>query len=332
VAIGARFPLIAYNVYLNTADIEIAQAIAKAVRFSSGGLRYVKAMGFEIKDRKQVQVSMNLTNYEGTPVFRAFEMVRREAERYGVAVVSSEIVGLVPQKALEAVSGYYLRLERFGSGQVLENRLAEKLTAEPPGDAFAASVASPDPVPGGGSVAAHAAALAAALGEMVSGLTEGRKKYETVQDEVGRLWVALRESRLRLLALVREDADAYRAVVTAMRLPKDSDEQKAARLAAIEAATRLATETPLRTAREAGAVLENLEALVRIGNVNARSDAATGAQMAFAALKGAQYNVLINIAGLKDAAFAAACRSEVGTLVEKSARLLRQVDAAMAGV
>jgi glutamate formiminotransferase/formiminotetrahydrofolate cyclodeaminase len=288
-------------------------------------------MGFEIKERGQVQVSMNLTNYEGTPVFRAFETVRREAERYGVTVASSEIVGLVPQKALDATAEYYLRLERFGNSQVLENRLAEKIASEPPGEAFVASVASPEPVPGGGSVAAHAGALAAALGEMMSRLTEGRKKYEAVQDEVKGLHAALHVSRTRLLALVREDAEAYRAVVAATKLPRESDEQKAARLEAIETATRLATQTPLWTAREASAVLEALANLVRIGNVNARSDAATGAQMAFAALKGAQYNVLINVPGLKDTGFADACRREVQALVGKSDGLLREVDDAMTG-
>ncbi|HYK87933.1 MAG TPA: glutamate formimidoyltransferase, partial [Acidobacteriota bacterium] len=119
-AIGARFPLIAYNVYLRTTDPKIAQAIARAVRFSGGGLRYVKALGFEIKERGQVQVSMNLTNFEGTPIFRAFEMVSREAERCGVSVASSEIVGLVPQNALDACADYYLRLEGFSQNQILE--------------------------------------------------------------------------------------------------------------------------------------------------------------------------------------------------------------------
>ena len=126
-AVGARFPLIAYNVYLGTADLKIAQAVARSVRFSTGGLRYVKALGFEIKERGQVQVSMNLTNYEATPLFRAFEMVAREAQRYGVAVISSEIVGLVPQKALDVCADYYLRLEDFSAGQILENRLSESL-------------------------------------------------------------------------------------------------------------------------------------------------------------------------------------------------------------
>lgn len=123
-AVGARPPLIAYNVNLGTSDIEVANKIARAVRHQTGGLRYVKALGFELKDRGIVQVSMNMVNYEGTPLFRAFEMIKREAERYGVAVVGSEIVGLVPQRALNAVSDFYLQLESFSEEQILEQRLA----------------------------------------------------------------------------------------------------------------------------------------------------------------------------------------------------------------
>ncbi|HVF92525.1 MAG TPA: glutamate formimidoyltransferase [Blastocatellia bacterium] len=122
-AVGARPPLIAYNVNLGTSDVEVANKIARAVRQQTGGLRYVKALGFELKDRGIVQVSMNMVNYEGTPLFRAFEMIKREAERYGVPVVGSEIVGLVPQAALNAVADFYLRLEEFTSEQILEQRL-----------------------------------------------------------------------------------------------------------------------------------------------------------------------------------------------------------------
>ncbi|MCI0488653.1 MAG: glutamate formimidoyltransferase [Blastocatellia bacterium] len=122
-AVGARPPLIAYNVNLATSDVEIANKIARAVRHLSGGLRYVKALGFELKDRGIVQVSMNMVNYEGTPLFRAFEMIKREAERYGVAVLGSEIVGLVPQQALNAVADFYLQLENFTEDQILEHRL-----------------------------------------------------------------------------------------------------------------------------------------------------------------------------------------------------------------
>jgi len=126
-AVGARPPLIAYNVNLGTSNIEIANKIARAVRHQSGGLRYVKALGFELKDRGIVQVSMNMVNFEGTPLFRAFELIKREAERYGVPVLGSEIVGLVPQAALNAVADFYLQLENFGENQILEHRLQASL-------------------------------------------------------------------------------------------------------------------------------------------------------------------------------------------------------------
>jgi glutamate formiminotransferase len=122
-AIGARMPLIAYNINLNTNRLDVAKKIAAAIRQSSGGFRYVKAAGFELKDRGIVQVSMNLTNYEKTPIFRVFETVKREAERYGVTILESEIVGLVPAAALNMTAEFYLRIVDFRPEQVLENKL-----------------------------------------------------------------------------------------------------------------------------------------------------------------------------------------------------------------
>jgi glutamate formiminotransferase len=121
--VGARMPLIAYNINLDTDRLEVAKKIAAAIRHSSGGLRYVKAMGVKLEERNLAQVSMNLTNHEKTPIFRVFEMVRREAKRYGVSILESEIVGLVPSAALVASAGFYLQLERFGPQQILENKL-----------------------------------------------------------------------------------------------------------------------------------------------------------------------------------------------------------------
>lgn len=123
--IGARMPLIAYNINLNTDRVDVAKKIAAAIRHSSGGLRFVKAMGLLLEDRNIAQVSMNLTNYQKTPIFRVFEIVKREAERYGVSVLESEIVGLVPSQALTATAEFYLQLEGFSGSQVLENRLRE---------------------------------------------------------------------------------------------------------------------------------------------------------------------------------------------------------------
>ena len=121
--IGARMPLIAYNINLDTNRLDVAKKIAAAIRMSSGGLRYVKAMGIALEDRGLVQVSMNLTNYEKTPIFRVFDLVKREAARYGVNVIESEIVGLVPAAALRQSVEYYLQLEGFSGDQVLENKL-----------------------------------------------------------------------------------------------------------------------------------------------------------------------------------------------------------------
>ncbi len=329
VAVGARFPLIAYNIYLNTSDLQVAQAIARAIRNSSGGLRYVKALGFEIKERNQVQVSMNLTNYEATPIFRVFDMVVREAERYGATVGSSEIVGLVPQNALTACADFHLRLEGFTGRQILENRLQEKLPRGQGLEEFVDSVATAEAVPGGGSVAALAGALAAALGEMVCGLTEDREKYKAVEPRVKELHQYLLEAQKGLQELVREDAEAYQLVMDALKLPRQTTRQNAVRAEALDRATRKATEVPLRTARSSVQVLEWLQALTKIGNTNAKSDAAVGAQLAFAALKGAQYNVLINLSGLGDKAFAETCRREADKLAGTGNEILQIIDTMM---
>src|SRR5215469_12108935 len=129
--VGARKFLIAYNVNLNTADIGIANKIARAIRFSSGGFRYVKSMGVELKARNLAQVSINLTDFEQTPMHRVYEMVKREAERYGVVPVGSEIVGLVPKKAIEMAADFFLQLENFSPAQVFENKLTDALSGAP---------------------------------------------------------------------------------------------------------------------------------------------------------------------------------------------------------
>jgi glutamate formiminotransferase len=123
--VGARMPLIAYNINLNTDRLDVAKKVAAAIRHSSGGLRYVKAMAVKVEERNLAQVSMNLTNYEKTPIFRVFEMVKREAARYGVTILESEVVGLVPSAALVGAAEFYLQLERFSDDQVLEKKLRE---------------------------------------------------------------------------------------------------------------------------------------------------------------------------------------------------------------
>src|SRR5258705_8073943 len=172
IVLGARKFLIAYNVNLGTPDVGIAKKIAKTIRFSTGGFRYVKAMGVHLASRNLAQVSINLTDFEQTPMHLVYETVRREAERYGVSVVGSEIVGLIPKKAIEMSAEYFLRYENFRPELVLENRIAEATAARGGLPEFLDALAAPTATPGGGSAAAAAAAMAAALGAMVTRLAK----------------------------------------------------------------------------------------------------------------------------------------------------------------
>ena len=338
-AVGARPPLIAYNVNLATSDIEIANKIAKAVRYLSGGLRHVKALGFELQDRGIVQVSMNMVNYEGTPLFRAFEMIKREAERYGVAVLGSEIVGLVPQRALNDTTDFYLQLEKFSEEQILEHRLQAALEAETASgeaatedfslldtiDSFTDMVASSEPVPGGGSVAAHSGMMAAALGQMVCNLTIGKKKYVEVEARVKTIQADLTELRGELRELILEDALCFNAVMRAMKLPKATEEEQATRKEKINEATRGAILVPLETARRAFAVLKLLADLLEIGNQNALSDLGVGAQLALTAVRGASYNVTINLSSLTSQEEADNYRKQIGKLVAETEGLAEAI-------
>ena len=194
-------------------------------------------------------------------------------------------------------------------------------------DEFVSKVAAAVPLPGGGSVAALAGTLAAALGEMMAGLTEGREKFASVQSRVVDVHVKLAVFRDELRELIQEDAAAYQALLNAIRLPRESEEQRAVRAGAIEKAVKGATETPLRTARAAFGVLECLKTLIELGNPNAKCDAAVGAQLAYASLNGARYNVLTNIRVLEDKSFATRCRTEISDLLLRARESLNRIDA-----
>jgi len=323
--IGARDPLIAFNVYLTTDDVEIARRIASAIRHSSGGLRYVKALGLLVEGR--AQVSMNLTNYLKTPLARVVEMIRREAARYGVAIHHSELIGLIPQRALIDAAVWYLQLDAFQPDQVLENRLYSLLSSssQPAWTSFLDSLAAPTPTPGGGSAAAAAAAMGAALVAMVAGLTLGKKKYAAVEEEMRSIQQEARELQQTLSQAVQEDAQAFEAILAAMRLPKETPAEAAARQQAMETATLQATRVPLETARRALRVMELARIAVEKGNLNAITDAATGFQLAQAALRAAACNVRVNLAALPEhpeTASLLAALSEVETQAENLSQML----------
>ncbi|GAB4482269.1 MAG: hypothetical protein Kow00124_30950 [Anaerolineae bacterium] len=314
--IGARPPLIAYNVYLNTANVEIARQIARAIRHSTGGLRYVKALGLLVEG--QAQVSMNLTDYTQTSIYHAVEMIRREAARYGATITRSEVIGLVPQRALFDAAQWYLQIDGFKPAQVLEVRLAEAQAAagEPPFlEALAAGTASP----GGGSAAAYGGAMAAALVGMVARLTVGRRKYAAVEERMQAIIAEADDLRAGLEAAVKRDAEAFTAVMEAFRLPKDSEEQAAARDAAITQATIYATEVPLETARMAGRVLTLAAEVAEMGNSNAISDAGSAGALAAAALHAAAMNVRINVASMSDQTGAGVWLSALAAIEEAAA-------------
>ena len=221
--IGARPFLIAYNIYLNSDDAEVADRIARDIRFIGGGLRFVQAKGFLVEG--QAQVSMNLTNFAQTPIYRVQEMVRREAARYGLTITKAELIGMTPQKALIDAARYYLQLDDMQDGQVLEYKLQEGEDKDLAPHDFIEATASPDPTPGGGSSAALAGALAAALTQMVAGLTAGRRKYSDVSDQAQEILRQSGQLREALTRAIDEDSEAFTAVMAAYR-NKDLDDEK----------------------------------------------------------------------------------------------------------
>jgi glutamate formiminotransferase len=284
VVLGARKFLIAYNVNLGTADVSVAKRIAKTIRFSNGGFRFVKSMGVMLGSRNLAQVSINLTDFEQTPLHLVFEIVRREAERYGVPVVGSEIVGLIPRKAIELAAEYFLRAENFSPALVLENRIADAVARRSGLPEFLDALAAGTATPGGGSAAAAAAAMAAALGAMVARLA----KLDPAEFE---------DDRAFFTAAVERDAAAFQLVMAAYKWPK------AERAPFVEEALHGAALVPLEVFEHAaalGARLEKMEVPARFG-----SDRAVAKALVIAAKTGALENVRINLETIADAAFKA---------------------------
>jgi glutamate formiminotransferase / formiminotetrahydrofolate cyclodeaminase len=308
--VGARKFLIAYNINLNTPDVSIAKQIAKTVRQSGGGLPCVKAMGVDLKSRGLAQVSMNLTDFEQTSVSKAFEQVKREAERFGVGIANSEVVGLVPQAALDAAAEHFLQIENFRPEIIFENRLQILLNQNQTlpdlsVSAFMDAVAQITPVPGGGSVSALAGALAAALGEMVTGFSFSKKELEESQMKLQALQGKFKTAHHSLRAAIQKDSDSYAAFGSALKMPKATAEEKKRRQEQMQRALKAATLAPIEVAEQAAALLQSLKQLESICNPNLISDLQTGVAMAHAAIRGALANVAINLKSIKDEAFSA---------------------------
>jgi glutamate formiminotransferase/formiminotetrahydrofolate cyclodeaminase len=302
-AVGARQILIAYNVNLATNNLDVAKKIAKQVRGKDGGLTAVKALGFELKDKGIVQVSMNMVDYKTSQLFKAFELVRTLAESYGVQVLESEVVGLVPMEALTDSAQFYLRLQGFNNSQILERKLAEtgeSTLIERSLLSFATEVASDKPVPGGGSVSALAGSLAASLVSMVCRLTVAKPEYEQSWARANGILTESESLQSTLLALVDEDARSFTQLLQAYRLPKEKDDEKRRRFEEIQKGLKGAAEVPMKTAQKAARTLSLARSLAEFSNRNALSDLETAIHLAHAAALGALSNATINLAAMKD--------------------------------
>lgn len=378
--VGARDFLIAVNFNLNTTSTRRANAIAFDVRekgrpvregnpitgkvvkdangnpvMRPGTLKATKAIGWFIEEYGIAQVSMNITDISVTPLHVAFDEVCRKADARGVRVTGTEIVGLVPKRALIEAGKYFLRKQHRSVGIAEEEivRLAVKsmglddlkpfkpeekvieylLEAEDRKKrlidmtckGFAEETASESPAPGGGSISAYMGALGAALGTMVANLSSHKPgwdgRWEEFSDWAEKGQVVMQE----LLHLVDEDTAAFNRIMAVFAMPKSTDEEKAARSAALQEATLYATEVPLRTMRASLAVFPIVRAMAAEGNPNSVSDAGVGALAARSAVYGARLNVRINAAGLKDRTKAAALVAEADAIAAEAERLEKEV-------
>jgi glutamate formiminotransferase len=318
--VGARKALIAYNVFLNTGDVDVAKKIAKAVRASSGGFRFVKGAGFLV--RGMAQVSMNLTDFEQTPIHRVFEFVKREAARYGVAPVSSEIVGLIPKLALEQAAEWFLQVENFDSSLILENRLAAVMGGKTAVgglragiEPFIEQLAAPTATPGGGSAAAASGAMAAGLAGMVASMSRGKKAYLQYESQLSEAIARLAQLREELKAAIDADAESYNLVMRAYKAAKDAPDGGRA----ISAALQRATSVPLTVAEGSVEVERIASGLRAMTNPKMSSDLTTAIALAKAALTGALSNVDVNLESMdpesaEDQAFTSKIRSRVAAL------------------
>ena len=368
--VGAREFLLAYNVNLNTLDWRLANDIALNIREGGrakrdakgeilrdaggtsikvpGRLKAVRAIGWYIEQYRQAQVSINLLDYNTSPLHVVFETAREEAEKLGLIVTGSELVGLTPLAPMLEAGRYFLRkqgksagvperelveiaVRSMGLDQVAPFDPAKKIIEShfaPPAPLmsmtaarFLDEVSTESPAPGGGSVAALMGSLGAALATMVANLTVGKKGYEEVWAELAGMAERGQALKDRLARAVDEDTDAFNRVMEAMRLPKGTAEQQAERSRAIEAANKAAANVPLQTARLCLEAITLAATAAALGNRNSASDAGVAALASRAGVEGAALNVRINLAGISDEAFKASAASAADALEADARRL-----------
>lgn len=366
-AIGARNFLIAYNVNLNTRDKKIATDIALDIREAGrarrdknnkilrkkdgsmrkipGSLKETKAVGWYIDEYKKAQVSINLTNYNVTSIHSAFEEVRNQANKRGVRVTGSEIVGLVPKQALLESGLFYLTKQKKSTAipekdiidiaidslglneispfnqfeSIIENRIGQKKRlVDMSNSDFIDEVSQESPAPGGGSVSAQAGALAAALIAMVANLSFGKKEYLKNNEVILDIGNQAQFLKKELLILVDEDSNAFDKIMSAIRMPRKTENQKEERDVAITLATKHAIDIPFKTMELSMQVLTLSKKIMKIGNKNSISDAGVASEMSFAAIKGAYMNVLINLKDIYDDSYRDKVLNKANKILKRS--------------
>jgi len=375
--IGAREFLIAYNINLNTRDRKLAHEIAvdlremgrprkdkdgKVVKDASGTtlmtpgkFKSIKAVGWYIEDYETAQISINFTNYKISPVHSVFDEACRLAEKLGLRVTGSELVGLIPMEALLIAGRHYLEKQGKSAGwpeeelirvavrslglndvapfdarkKIIEYQFADTSgsLAELKLRAFANELSTDSPAPGGGSVAALCGALSAALSSMVANLTVGKKGYEKAQKELKALAVRAQKLKDELLRAVDLDSAAFNKVMDAFKLPKGTEAQKAERDKAVEAATKEATLVPFQVLESSIALMKMAKKAAIKGNKNSLSDAGVAGMVAQAAGEGAYFNVRINLPGIQDAEFKSRIKKQAVSLKKKLCKLGDEVRA-----
>jgi len=363
--IGAREFLIAYNVNLNTRDGKKAKDIAMSIReagrakrdennkivrdengkavMEPGRLKFCKGTGWYIDEYAMAQISMNLTNYKVTPPHWAVEVCREEAQKRGLVVTGTELVGLIPKEAMLVAGRYYLEkqgkcpgqpekelirvaAQSMGMSEVAPFDPQEKIIEYQFGDDesslrkmtlcdFADELSTDSPAPGGGSVAALAGAMSASLAAMVANLTHGKKGYLDHDAEMSDIALAGQPLKDEFLRTIDADADAFDSVMAKMRMKKKTPEQQAERNRAIQDATKAATVVPLSVLRRSLSALKLAKTVAEKGNVNSLSDAGVSAIMGYAAAESAYMNVLINLASIEDVKFVSKTRDEAEELL-----------------
>ena len=300
--IGAREFLIAFNVDFKSEDLKSTKEIAKRTRERSGGLKNVRALGFNLSETKETQVSMNLVNYKDSPVPEIFEHVKREAQSRGLQVSRSELVGMIPLKAVEEIYRFYLMNRDFSEDQILEKKLLEIFSKDSI-KGYIGELASDKPAPGGGSASGMVGAMGAALVAMVAGLTIGKKGYEDVADKMKTIQKVGSEAAWQLYNQSDRDTRAYDNLSKSLSLPKGTSEEKEERAKKIQERLKEATHVPYDTGKVAASLLDYLPILIERGNKNAVSDVYCASLFLSSAIYGSMQNVKINLGLLKDQAF-----------------------------